>query len=250
MGSGVWPSLVPAIGGAALGVLVLLRAVVVSVQIGRGRIWPGAGPDRTPAARVLLLVLNAFAILVSPMISSLVYAESADDERFATDPEQSWAPGLVVDGDPVSNVFPYDAEGNPLTGVQLFDEDGDPLSVDPYAGDEWVDGERLVGYPWFNGEQRLYNVFPLPRRVESDAGLDGGDPDAWTSARPPYLPEPPLADVPSASLPGTEADIADPDRGAGVRAEDGAGGDAGRAGEVVQPRGPAGQRDSEKPADR
>jgi hypothetical protein len=195
----------PTLGGPVVGSLVWLVAVVVSVQIGRNRIWPGSGPARTTLARLVLLGLNAFAMLMTPAVLGQFPASGtwAYAEPGHFDPE----PGLRSNSDTyVENVFPYDAQGNPLTGVQLFDQDGRPLNVARFAGDSYSAGDRLtVTYPWFNGEQRLYNVFPLPRREQS--GMRWGarvDPGAWTSANPPFLPSAPLAVVPPATLPGTE----------------------------------------------
>jgi hypothetical protein len=197
-------TLLPMVGGPVLGSLLWVAAVVASVQIGRNRLWPGAGPQRRAVARAVLLGLNALAIVVTPV----VLATFPDDGTWAGQgygyTVEEPPPGLVMNGEAVANVFPYDAEGNPLTGVQLFDQDGRPLSVTRTAGEVYDElRERVtVTYPWFNGEQRLYNVFPLPRREQ--AAYPAGwqlKADAWTSTTAPSLPTPPLAAVPPASLP-------------------------------------------------
>src|SRR6185503_1336317 len=63
--AGQWEyvSLWPTLGVPLLGPALLLAAVVVSVLIGQGRLWPGSGPDRSTAARVVLVALNVFAVL-------------------------------------------------------------------------------------------------------------------------------------------------------------------------------------------
>ena len=43
--------------------LLLGAAIVLSVLIGQGKLWPGSGPDRTLVARLVLAGLNVFAIL-------------------------------------------------------------------------------------------------------------------------------------------------------------------------------------------
>ncbi|GAA1400649.1 hypothetical protein GCM10009613_57790 [Pseudonocardia kongjuensis] len=44
--------------------------------------------------------------------------------------QASWVqPGLLRDGEPVTDVRPFDAQGNPLSGVYLFDQEGRPLAV-------------------------------------------------------------------------------------------------------------------------
>jgi hypothetical protein len=198
---------VPTLGGPLLGSLVWLVAIVVSVQIGRGAIWPGSGAARTALARVVLLALNAFAILMTPVVLGQFPASGTweyHDLVGSYEPN----PGLMNRGEWVQNVFPFDAQGQPLTGVQLFDQDGNPLNVARFAGDEFNGGQRTVVYPWLNGEKRLYNVFPLPRR-EQDSRWAGVRPDAWTSPNPPYLPTPPLAVVPPVALPGIEVEPTD-----------------------------------------
>ena len=120
---------VPTLRGVAPGVLLLVVATVVSVQIGRGRWWPGSRTDRSVGARGLLLGLNGFALLVAPVIlgqfpgsGAYAYADLAGDAGVP-------AAGIQTRGGYVTNVFPYDAQGRPLTGVQLFDQAGRPLAV-------------------------------------------------------------------------------------------------------------------------
>ena len=192
---------VPTLGGPLVGSLLWLVAIVVSVQIGRNRTWPGSGPARRTVARVVLLGLNAFAILMTPIVMGQFPAsgtwEHHDFVGYSEPPR-----GLMLRGNHVENVFPYDAQGNPLTGVQLFDQDGKPLNVARWAGEEYRGDRISTTYPWLNGEQRLYNVFPLPVRDQNIYRWGTRlHPDAWTSTNPPLLPSAPLAVVPPASLP-------------------------------------------------
>lgn len=62
-------ALVPDLGHSpAFGLVVTLAAVLVSVQIGRGRWWPGNRLSARPGRRLLLLGLNVFALLVTPWL--------------------------------------------------------------------------------------------------------------------------------------------------------------------------------------
>ncbi|HLN78714.1 MAG TPA: hypothetical protein VK204_16845 [Nocardioidaceae bacterium] len=198
-----WAKPVPSLGGPVVGTVLLAVAIVLSVQMGRGRLWPRSGPVRPVVSRVVLVVLNGFALLMVPVVLGNFPSYGVWEYRDILGGElPDVTPGLVSDGQAVANVFPYDAQGNPLTGVQLFDQDGNPLNVARFAGDDFNErtGKRVVTYPWLNGGRRLYNVFPLPRRDQrSDFG--GVRADAWTTANPPYLPTPPLAVVPPATLP-------------------------------------------------
>lgn len=213
---------VPTVGGPLLGALLWLVAIVVSVQIGRNRIWPGSGPARRTLARVVLLALNAFAVVATPLVLGQFPANGAWEQEYYGGTYES-EPGLMNQDQYVRNVYPYDAQGNPLTGVQLFDEAGNPLGIATWLYDDDVDGDGRVevAYPWLNGERQLFNVFPLPER-EQPAWRTDVSPDAWDSANPPTLQDPPLAVVPPAVLPSAEDDgpvpddVADEDAGAEV----------------------------------
>ena len=202
--AGGYATPVPTLYGVWPGLLALAVAVVVSVQIGRGRWWPGSALRRSVAARLLLLALNAFAVLVTPVVLGQFPASGTLDVGEIM--RQAYGPpvaGLMNRGEFVENVFAYDAQGRPLTGVQLFDQDGRPLAVNNGATDDWDDaGRGTVQYPWLSGADAtaVWNVFPLPTRTQD--GYDGSwHAQAWSSTRPPQLPAAPLVAVPSVSLP-------------------------------------------------
>lgn len=199
--------LVPAFGPPLAGTLLLVAAVAGSVQMGRGKVWPGRGHRGSPWSRVLLAGLNGFAVAVlSIIVSALPTWENvaiAFDDGYSAGSGGSDG-GLVYRGQSVRNVFPYDAQGRPLTGVQLFDQEGRPLRVARTSEVDWDDHGRdrwAVTYPWMNGGRALYNVVPLAMR---DQARDGRPASAWTSANPPALPQPPLAVVPPVALPAAE----------------------------------------------
>ncbi len=244
---------VPTIGGPLLGSLLWVVAIVVSVQVGRDKIWPGSGAARRTSARVVLLVLNTFAVLMTPVVLGQFPASGTWADQYYGgyyEPE----PGLMNQDQYVRNVYPYDDEGNPLTGVQLFDEDGNPLNVATFMSEDLDgDGRASIPYPWLNGEKELFNVFPLPERGQP-AWRTEVLPDAWTSANPPTLPTPPLAVVPPVSLPGsaaadgTTADEGETDAtGADAESEGSATETSGtKAAEPADSGGESGKRDSEK----
>lgn len=201
--------LIPEFRSQLVGFAVLAAAVVGSVQLGRGKLWLSSDRSRPVLGRLVLLGLNIVAILVIPFVLAWYDAERRPFEVY----EGASTPGLVNGDQPVQNVFPYDAQGRPLQGVQLFDQDGNPLFVPDWVREDWMGSRVMVTYPYFNGEQRLFNVFPLPVREQgpSSAGIESA---AWTSTNPPALPQHPLAVVPPAALPTeapTEAPVADAD---------------------------------------
>lgn len=71
------------------------------------------------------------------LIPALV-AASASPQSSSYDVDPPVQEGLVLDGRPVTNVFPYGPDGEPLDGVTLLDQDGRPIDVS--AEEEW-DGQ-------------------------------------------------------------------------------------------------------------
>lgn len=198
------PTLLPSLGNELASVVVMLAAVVGSTLLGLGRLWPRAAAHHARAARLLLLGLNGLAVVVLPVVESS-FPDAWSSHRLANggyyaDAREDHGPGLMAGNRYVRNVFAYDAQGNPLTGVQLYDQKGRPLVVnpDPYYSTYRSGGTRVHTYPWFNGDQKLFNVYPLP--VRQQRGYQPAR-DPWSTARPPALPSAPLAVVPPVALP-------------------------------------------------
>ncbi|UUZ59769.1 hypothetical protein [Nocardioides sp. B-3] len=130
-------------------------------------------------ARLVLLALNLFALAVTfDTLQHVQYSIRGDMvERLGYNDGPPTTPGLTFNGQPVTNVYPFDAAGNPLVGVQLVDDEGRRLKIDPdYA---YIDnGERVLA-PWLNGRTELYSVFPLPA-----AGVGRHGPGRQWASRP------------------------------------------------------------------
>jgi hypothetical protein len=181
------------IRGGWPGFLLLLVAVVISVQLGR----------RTPLPqhwqRRLVLIGNVFAVLVLlPVISSTQSSRYNEGYAVTSSPSRGGS-GLVSNGNTVTNIFPYDGAGNPLTGVQLYDQDGQPLEIGPddrtsYDDVTGQESQLVPGSP--EGSAPRWNAFPMQRRlVDGDTGTPG-----------PLAPVPlPLTGVPTASVAGPSA---------------------------------------------
>lgn len=216
--------LVPHLRGS--GWIVLALAVIGSVQLGRGRMWPG--DRRTPFARLVLVGLNVFATGVAALaLQSVVDRAEHDDyargfdsgysEGYQSAMSGAAGPkkGLYADGTWVSQIYPYDAQGRPLVGVQLFNQIGQPINVvtQPEYSDEPADGSLegrpRVYYPWTNGATPLLNVFPVPSRVQDSEELS---PTAFAEKEPPAIGSFPLGSVPKVSLPGIKPGLLPTDR--------------------------------------
>jgi hypothetical protein len=223
LATGPWEhaTLVPRFGDDLSGLLLLLAAVAGSVLLGLRRVWPAAASPRSLLARVVLLGLNGLAVLllvhVVDSFPSSSYINEMDHPNASGMFGRSTQPGIMNDGHRVRNVFAYDAQGRPLQGVQLFDQTGSPLAVDPAM----VSRMRYAGqlprvYSWKNGGKDIWNVYPLPVRL--GGGWHRTD-KAWTSDNPPFLPQPPLAAVPPATLPLPAPAVPDAEAGADADAE-------------------------------
>jgi hypothetical protein len=232
-------SVIPDLDG--IGWLLCLVAIAGSIAIGRGALWPG-GARRGSLARVVLLGLNMFAVVVTPMAVSQV-VDSVNhryDRGQGVGFEQGYRAaqaqgidgpkaGLYLDGTWVSNIYPYDAQGRPLVGVQLFNQVGKPIDVitPPEYAETAVDDEGnpidangnpidadlpqqpRVFYPWTNGATQLLNVFPIPSRLQAG---EQPSPTAFSETDRPRIGRFPLASVPGVSLPGIKPGVRPQDR--------------------------------------
>jgi hypothetical protein len=211
------------------GLAAVVAGVLLSIQLGRGRLWPADGWRRMAALRVVLLGLNVFALAMLPVVLNGLdhgstdrfsqgfdrgYQEGARDTR-----DSGPKAGLYLDGTWVSQIYPYDAKGRPLVGVQLFNQIGQPIDVvtqpeyeiydiDDQGNEIDVNGNLVdpnvpqlprIFYPWTNGTTQVFNVFPIPSRLQQSEELS---PTAFTEAEKPTVGPFPLASVPQVSLPG------------------------------------------------
>jgi hypothetical protein len=203
--TGPWEqiTLIPTLGAPLVGEAVLATAVVVSALIGLDRLWPGSGPDRPTASRIALLILNAGALLAPALWNAPWPGAIVDDDWVAYDRgyrDGSRAvddDGLRLDGNPIHNIYAYDATGKPIDRVQLFDEKGDPIEIGPSDGVTGRRADRTVGCPARNGDVAVYNVFPLDQlTLRRGTCADVDDPDAVRSDHP-LASVPPINSVPS-----------------------------------------------------
>lgn len=172
--SGLWPSGFPT---PYIGAVLLVIAIPTSISIGR-RSYRGA-------ARWLVTAGNLFAIaMVVPAVLAL--GDSTSYSQGVT----TIPPGLVNNGSPVTNIYPYDAQGHPLDNVRMFDQDGQPLA--PSGDVTTVDAGGTVIIPTASANA-IPNEYPVPYTVT----IYGPDGTPSTTVLPrPTVVVPPL---PSAS---------------------------------------------------
>jgi len=153
--------------------VVLVIFVVISVQWGRGR-WG------FPGLAGLVLVGNIFAMGAIPLLYSAGWWGSESIAMEYVDSGPGDLTGIYLDGEPVTNVFPYDAQGEPLTDVQLFTDTGQPLRATVEGADGCLDpGCNEFGL-WvpraLAAGQQARNVYPMamaPEVYSDENGADG-----------------------------------------------------------------------------
>jgi len=178
---------VPRVGTPLLGLLVLLAAVVASVQLGRRRLSPRAG------AAVVALNVGA-ALLLLPVLVSLgestnaryVYVTSG---RREVPPQE----GVYSAGRQVWNIYAYDAAGRMLHDVRLYDQKGNPLSLGLAFDKTRQQTLDAAG-------QRVDNAFPY-RYLDPTTGQVANPEAAPLFAVPPLLGVPAASAAPPAATP-------------------------------------------------
>lgn len=243
---------VPSIFGA-LGWILWGVATWVSIQIGRGMVWPGG--ERGVFPRLVLLGLNIFAVAMVPAIVSNVndgYGQDWDvawnEGHQAGLAQARWESGypdgdaagtwLSSKGRPVTNIYAYDAQGRRMAGVQLFDQDGRPLEVAgqaicPRSGEDGgeIGKEQREGAVWVCHDSSAmqdipgYVLYPWTNgqaQLKNVFPLAGREqetlepsPTAFQEVERPTLGEWPFAEVPRVSLPGITSGILEAPQKAG-----------------------------------
>ncbi|WBU39238.1 HAAS signaling domain-containing protein [Homoserinibacter sp. YIM 151385] len=156
-------------------VVVVGTAVLVSVQLGRGR-WMPFRWMRGALVAVSAAAAIALPFLAAGTISSINETTSAANAYYDVGMMEAQSIAMTNGGTEVSNIFAYDAQGKPLENVQLFDQDGNPLATNRYPDD--------LGYLWAPDNAILvpsedvpggdgWNVYPLQHVRESALADDG-----------------------------------------------------------------------------
>jgi hypothetical protein len=157
--------------------LVTIVAIVLSVQIGRGR-WLGS-----LRSKAVIKVVNPILVIIAPLVfataigavNSMYNAWYFQEEMVTT----IYPDGLSYNGANVGNIYAYDAEGNPIDQVQLFDQFGEPLVLAGDPTQPWTVGPHDTAVvpsgdvPGGSG----WNVYPLRELngVPSDPAVDFDD---------------------------------------------------------------------------
>ncbi|MGN8246887.1 HAAS signaling domain-containing protein [Cellulomonas soli] len=182
--------------GGVGGWVLLLGALAVSVQWGRGR-WRGRRGLRTLAT----LAQTVAVVAVVPVIGYL--AGSMQQGGGFVTVYESPADGIYTDGEQATNLFVYDADGMPVPHAQVYDQSGRPVSVGAEVYESDATGRQwgLTPFEELDGTPRL-NVYPRARvadgYLDSSTGTFVGDP---TDAPLPFAQAPALRPLASPGTP-------------------------------------------------
>lgn len=169
---------VPRLWSGPIGLLAVLAAAVVSVMVGR-HTWGGS------ARRVVVGVNVVLALAALPVLSSLAdVAQSRAGQAGVTVRYYPQVPqqGVINHGDPVRNIYPYDANGHLLTDIRLYDDLGRPLDLQ--LG---YDPNRRAVFD--RTGQLATNAFPL-RYFEPGTRVVANPGAGPQVAAPPLVPQP------------------------------------------------------------
>lgn len=160
--------------------LVAIAAIVLSVQIGRGRwtfrwLTPLVVVGNVVAAIALVVMIDHSAN------GGYVYGSSFDEgyQQGMLDSGTQDLTGVYLDGQAVTNIFPYDASGKPLKDVQLYSENGRRLSTAVAGGNGCLDESTCDEYGlWVSraltSGLAVFNVYPL-QMVQTETDEMGAD---------------------------------------------------------------------------
>jgi hypothetical protein len=150
---------------------VLVAVVLVSVQWGRGR-WLPMGWLK--GVRVLMSIV---AVVAAPFLATAALNAVANAYSVSQVSSEPATVGLTQDGQPVTNIFGYDADGKPIEQVQLFDQDGKPLLTvgrsETGSDSDFTGDPNSVRIPFAKaGGDYVWNVYPLREAPMSGNGVE------------------------------------------------------------------------------
>lgn len=141
---------------------IAVGAVVLSVQLGRGRML-GRASVRWLLRAVSVVVIVAAPFMIQRALDTWANAGYYENAYYEMSDAGYSQQGLTSNGTQIDNIFAYDAQGNPIDQVQLFDQNGQPLNLTSDTSAQWwdaADGSMLV--PNDNVPGRAgWNVYPL-----------------------------------------------------------------------------------------
>lgn len=184
------------VGGGLFGVFGAGAATVVAAVAGAAfSVWVGRRTQEDRRWLWYVVPLNVVATIAVPvwLVASLVGGGPVgrfDNPGYVgSSGYNGGAPGLTIDGQPVTNIYPFDAAGRPVK-VRLYDEKGQPINL-PLQNCA-ANGGNPDGT-----EPGVTNLFPQSIAVQDRDGFS--DPDNCRETDKPPFAAPPMPATPTTS---------------------------------------------------
>ena len=186
-GVGADPFPIPELlGSRIIGLLAILVAIPLSVRLGE-RSLPRSGRLLVAGGSVVLAVFG-LSLLDDAGSSHVHYIESYDAPTYA---DRGCL--TAASGQPITNLYAYDADGRLLDPVLLYDQDGRP--IDNLCPEADAQGRRLATeYRQDLNGAPVINAFPRRQTAALQPGrpMSPGQPDATVPVKPPAVVVPRL----------------------------------------------------------
>ncbi|TDD21010.1 hypothetical protein E1218_21565 [Kribbella turkmenica] len=200
IGQPVWWVARGAIGGGGFFALFGAGAVAVvgAVAGAAVSIWIGRRTQQDRRWLWYVVPLNIVAAVAVPAFLSAAYMGASfgflnDYGDYSS--SSSYTPdGLVLNGTPVSNIYPFDAQGKQVS-VRLYDQEGNPIAL------RLEDCEASYGR---TDRDSTSNVVPHRVITGDESGNFGEEPNCRDTDKAPFVPPPaPATATPAPTPTGT-----------------------------------------------
>ena len=175
------------LGSRMIGLLTILVAVPLSVRLGE-RSLPRSGRLLVGAAGVVLAIFG-LSLLDNAGSGHVHYIQSYDPPTYA---DRGCL--AAASGQPITNLYAYDADGRLLDPVLLYDQDGRP--IDNLCPEADALGRRLATeYRQDLNGAPVINAFPRRQTAAVQPGRPSfpGQPEATVPVKPPAVVVPRLS---------------------------------------------------------
>lgn len=192
---GPWWRHVPVPGRHVVGLLLALGVIAFSVRLGRDDRDDSRPWRVVDVAARAALALGVFQALTGGMaVEYVTYAEA----------EAQWEPPVLrhPDGEPITNLYLFDADGEPVEDVFVYDGVGRPVEIGDLAEVGFEDLDTV--YPRSADGTPQTNRYPLEQYVIQHDESTTGEEHVYIPDREPRTA--PDAVVPSTSGPGAASE--------------------------------------------
>jgi HAAS domain-containing protein len=156
---------VPRIGSGAIGLVLILVSMTVSIWIGLQMRRHGS-----PFPRLAAVVNVALLLAAIPVAAEVANTSQQDALVALASAPAKLPPGLVYNGAPVENIYPYSRDGRLLLDVLLYDGAGRPIDIGAVGDPQRRLLKTTAGMPILNSYPLRYYELGTQRVAHPEAG--------------------------------------------------------------------------------